>query len=60
VKKVEIRNRALSEEKTKPRIFDYVQDNDGKEFLEIKQGKLKQMVLLSDVEEQIQKARTTR
>jgi hypothetical protein len=59
VKKIAIRNRALSGEKTKPRIFDYVQDNHGKEFLEIKQGKLKQMVLLSDVEEQIRKARTT-
>lgn len=41
----------------KPRVFDYIRDDDGQEKLEIKFKGAKRTILLSDVISQIQAAR---
>ena len=40
------------------RVFDYVREDDGTERIEVKSGNCRRSILLSDMEEQINEAKT--
>lgn len=42
-----------SDRKIKPRVMDYIKDDNGDEMLEVKDGNVKKTILLQDFEEQI-------
>ena len=46
-----------SAEDIKPRIMDYVRDDNGREFLEVKDGKVKKTILLDDFKNQLNEYR---
>ena len=41
------------------RVFDYVREDDGTERIEVKSGNCRRSILLSDMEEQINEAKTS-
>ncbi len=56
MKKIPIRDNRSSEE-IKPRVLDYIKEDDGTELLEIKVKTFRQTILLNDLYDQIEKAR---
>lgn len=46
-----------SSREIKPRIMDYIKNDQGEELLEVKDGKLRRTILLTDLEQQIAKLR---
>lgn len=46
-----------SDNKVKPRIMDYIKNDDGEELLEVKDGNIRKTILLSDLEKQIEDMR---
>lgn len=56
LKRVIIRDRR-SNKKVKPRIFDYIQKEDGTEWLETKDDKTIKTILLNDFLNQLEEAR---
>jgi len=56
LKKIPIRDNRSSEE-IKPRVLDYIKEDDGTELLEIKVKTFRQTILLNDLYDQIEKAR---
>jgi len=46
-----------STDKIKPRVMDYIRNENGEEFLEVKDGRLKRTILLDDFENQIKAIR---
>ena len=47
-----------SRSKIKPRIMDYIKQDNGEELLEVKDGKVKKTIFLDDFERQITELRT--
>lgn len=43
-----------SDRKIKPRVMDYIKDDNGDELLEVKDGNVKKTILLQDFEKQIE------
>ncbi len=46
-----------SDRQIKPRIMDYIRNDDGEELLEVKDGSVRKTILLSDLERQIENMR---
>lgn len=46
-----------SDRKVKPRVMDYIKNDQGEELLEVKNGSLKNTILLKDLEQQIAELR---
>ena len=46
-----------SDNQIKPRIMDYIRNDDGEELLEVKDGNVRKTILLSDLERQIEDMR---
>ena len=46
-----------SERRVKPRVMDYIRDDNGQEILEVKDGNVKKTILLSDLQKQIDELR---
>lgn len=46
-----------SNSQIKPRIMDYIRNDDGEELLEVKDGSVRKTILLSDLERQIEDMR---
>jgi len=59
LKRIPIRDNRSSG-KIKPRILDYLRDDDGTEMIETKDNKTKRTILLEDFLGQIETARKTR
>ncbi len=59
MKRIPIRDNRSSG-KIKPRILDYLRDDDGTEMIETKDNKTKRTILLEDFLGQIETARKTR
>lgn len=46
-----------SDKKIKPRIMDYIKNDNGEEILELKDGNVKKTIRLDDFEEQLAQLR---
>lgn len=46
-----------SDKKVKPRVMDYVKKDDGKEYLEVKDGNVLKTIEMDDFERQIKELR---
>lgn len=58
MKRISIRDRR-SPNDVKPRLFDFLINDDGTQEIEVKNGKSKNKILLSDLEDQIKEAQTS-
>ena len=45
-----------SEEKIKPRVMDFIVNDDGSQELEVKDGRIKKRILVSDLRKQMREA----
>ena len=58
MKKIPIRDNRCRNS-IKPRVLDYIREDDGTELIETKDNKTKKTILLNDFLNQIEKARKT-
>ncbi len=59
MKKIPIRDNRCRKT-IKPRVLDYIREDDGTELIETKDNKTKKTILLNDLLDQIEEARRTK